>query len=213
MKLRKSALTALLALGLVPALQGCFPVVVGGAGMAVAVAVDRRSSGTYMDDESIEWKALNRINGELGDKVHLNTTSYNRKLLLTGEVFNEESRVTAERIARGVENVKEVVNELRVAPTSGLGGRSNDSYISSKVKARFVDQKEFRIQHVKVTTEAATVYLMGIVTEREAAAATEIARTTTGVGKVVKVFEYISAEEARRLDGPKAEAAPGASTP
>jgi osmotically-inducible protein OsmY len=206
MKSRKSILTALLALGLLPALQGCFPIVVGGAGMAVAVAVDRRSSGTYMDDEAIEWKALNRVNSELGDKVHLNTTSYNRKLLLTGEVFNEESRVTAERVARNVENVKDVVNELRVAPTSGIAARSNDSYISSKVKARFVDQKEFRLQHVKVTTEAGTVYLMGIVTEREAAAATDVARTTTGVSKVVKVFEYISEDEARRRDGPRNEA-------
>ena len=212
MKSRKSILTALLALGLLPALQGCFPIVVGGAGMAVAVAVDRRSSGTYMDDEAIEWKALNRVNSELGDKVHLNTTSYNRKLLLTGEVFNEESRVTAERVARNVENVKDVVNELRVAPTSGIAARSNDSYISSKVKARFVDQKEFRLQHVKVTTEAGTVYLMGIVTEREAAAATDVARTTTGVSKVVKVFEYISEEEARRRDGPRNEAQ-GSTTP
>jgi len=175
-------------------------VIVGGTGMAVAMVSDRRSSGTYVEDEGIEWKAGNRINERLGDKVHVNVTSFNRKLLLTGEAFNEASREEAGRIAAAVENVKEVVNDLRIAPTSTLSARGNDSYISSKVKARFVDQKDFRIQQVKVTTEAGTVFLMGLVTEKEGNAATEVARTTNGVQKVVRVFEYISEEEARRLD-------------
>jgi len=199
--IRKRLACALLALATLGSVQGCIPVIVGGTGVAVAMVSDRRSSGTYVEDEGIEWKAGKWINDRLGDKVHLNTTSFNRKLLLTGEAFNEESREEAGRIAASVDNVREVVNELRVAPTSTLGARSNDGYISSKVKARFVDQKDFRVQQVKVTTEAGTVYLMGLVSRREGDAATEIARTTRGVQKVVRVFEYISEEEARRLDG------------
>ena len=198
--IRKTLAWTALAIGTLTAAQGCIPVIVGGTGAAVAMATDRRSSGTYVEDEGIEWKASNRINERLGDKVHVNATSFNRKLLLTGEAFNEASREEAGRIAAAVENVKEVVNDLRIAPTSTLSARGNDSYISSKVKARFVDQKDFRIQQVKVTTEAGTVFLMGLVTEKEGNAATEVARTTNGVQKVVRVFEYISEEEARRLD-------------
>jgi len=199
--IRKTLAWTALAIGTLTAAQGCIPVIVGGTGAAVAMATDRRSSGTYVEDEGIEWKAGNRINERLGDKVHVNATSFNRKLLLTGEAFNEASREEAGRIAAAVENVKEVVNDLRIAPTSTLSARGNDSYISSKVKARFVDQKDFHVQQVKVVTEAGTTYLMGLVTEREGSAATEIARTTKGVQKVVRVFEYISEEEARRLDG------------
>jgi osmotically-inducible protein OsmY len=198
--LRTSLIRAALALATLSAAQGCIPVIVGGTGMAVAMVSDRRSSGTYVEDEGIEWKASKWVSDRLGDKVHLNTTSFNRKLLLTGEAFNEASRDEAGRIAASVENIREVVNELRVAPTSTFSARSNDSYISSKVKARFVDQKEFRIQHVKVVTEANVVYLLGLVSQREGNAATEIARTTSGVHKVVRVFEYVSDEEARRLD-------------
>ena len=198
--IRKTLAWTALAIGTLTAAQGCIPVIVGGTGAAVAMATDRRSSGTYVEDEGIEWKAGNRINERLGDKVHVNVTSFNRKLLLTGEAFNEASREEAGRIAAAVENVKEVVNDLRIAPTSTLSARGNDSYISSKVKARFVDQKDFRIQQVKVTTEAGTVFLMGLVTEKEGNAATEVARTTNGVQKVVRVFEYISEDEARRLD-------------
>lgn len=198
--IRKQLAWAALAIGTLGALQGCIPVIVGGTGMAVAMVSDRRTSGTYVEDESIEWKAVKRIEERLGDKVHVNATAFNRKLLLTGEALNEASRDEAGRVAAAVENVKEVVNELRIAPTSTLSARSNDTYISSKVKARFVDQKDFRVQQVKVITEAGTVFLMGLVTEKEGQAATEITRTTSGVQKVVRVFEYISDEEARRLD-------------
>lgn len=197
---RKPLAWTALVLGTLAAAQGCIPVIVGGTGMAVAMVSDRRSSGAYVEDEGLEWKSVRRIEDALGDKVHINTTAFNRKLLLTGEAFNEASRDEAGRIAAAVENVKEVVNELRVAPTSTLSARSNDSYISSKVKARFVDQKDFRVQQVKVVTEASTVYLMGLVTQKEGNAATEVARTTSGVQKVVRVFEYISDDEARRLD-------------
>lgn len=198
--IRKTLGLAGLALATLVSVQGCIPVIVGGTGMAVAMVSDRRSSGTYVEDEGIEWKANKWVADRLGDKVHLNATAFNRKLLLTGEAFNEESREEAGRIAATVETVREVVNELRVAPTSSLSARANDSYISSKVKARFVDQKDFHIQQVKVVTEAGTTYLMGLVTEREGTAATEIARTTKGVQKVVRVFEYISEDEVKRLD-------------
>lgn len=198
--IRKQLAWAALAIGTLGSLQGCIPVIVGGTGMAVAMVSDRRTSGTYVEDESIEWKAVKRIEERLGDKVHINATAFNRKLLLTGEAFNEASRDEAGRVAAAVENVKEVVNELRIAPTSTLSARSNDTYISSKVKTRFVDQKDFRVQQVKVITEAGTVFLMGLVTEKEGQAATEITRTTSGVQKVVRVFEYINDEEARRLD-------------
>ncbi|WP_374263448.1 BON domain-containing protein [Zoogloea sp.] len=197
---RKPLLTLLAAIAAASALQGCIPVIVGGTGMAVAMASDRRSSGTYVEDEGIEWKANKWIGDRLGDKVHVNATSFNRKLLLTGEAFNEASRDEAGRLAAAVDNVREVVNELRVAPTSTISARTNDSYISSKVKARFVDQKDFHIPHVKVVTEAGTVFLMGLVSQREGDAATEIARTTSGVQKVVRVFEYISEDEVKRLD-------------
>jgi len=199
--IRKPLAWAALSIGTLVAAQGCIPVIVGGTGMAVAMVSDRRSSGTYVEDEGIEWKAGKWINERLGDKVHANATSFNRKLLITGEAFNEASRDEAGRLAAAVDNVREVVNELRIAPTSTFGARSNDSYISSKVKARFVDQKDFHIQQVKVITEAGTVYLMGLVSRQEGDAATEIARTTNGVQKVVRVFEYISEDEARRLDG------------
>jgi len=199
--IRKPLAWAALSIGTLVAAQGCIPVIVGGTGMAVAMVSDRRSSGTYLEDEGIEWKAGKWINERLGDKVHANATSFNRKLLITGEAFNEASRDEAGRLAAAVDNVREVVNELRIAPTSTFGARSNDSYISSKVKARFVDQKDFHIQQVKVITEAGTVYLMGLVSRQEGDAATEIARTTNGVQKVVRVFEYISEDEARRLDG------------
>lgn len=197
---RKTFAWTALAVGTLAAAQGCVPVIIGGTGAAVAMATDRRSSGTYVEDEGIEWKADKRINDRLGDKVHVNATSFNRKLLLTGEAFNEASRDEAGRVGGAVENVKEVVNELRVAPTSTLSARGNDGYISSKVKARFVDQKDFRVHQVKVVTEAGAVYLMGLVTEKEAHAATEVARSTSGVRKVVRVFEIIPEDEARRLD-------------
>ncbi len=201
MKNLRTALTwSALALGTLATAQGCIPVIVGGTGVAVAMATDRRTSGTYVDDESIEWKANNRISDKLKDNVHANVTSFNRKVLLTGEAFNEASRDEAARIAAGVENVREVVNELRVAPTSSLSARNNDAYISSKIKTRFLDRTDFHVQHVKVVTEAQTVYLLGLVTRKEADAATQIARTTQGVNKVVRVFELISDEEATRLD-------------
>jgi len=197
---RRTALSALLAIGSAAALQGCFPAVATGVGVGAVMIADRRTSGAYVEDEGIEWRTANRIRERFGDSVHVNVTSYNRNVLLTGEAPNEQARAELEQIARGVTNVRAVINEVRVAGISSLSARSNDALITSKVKARFVDAKTFGAHHVKVVTEAGTVFLMGLVTRREADLATEVARTTAGVSKVVRVFEYISEEEARRLD-------------
>ena len=185
---------------LAPALTGCVPVAAVGVGAGALVFSDRRPTETYIADEAIETRALNRINEKFGDKVHVNATSFNRALLLTGEVPSEAARTEIEKIAAGVPNVKAITNELVVAGASSFGARSNDSYITSKVKARFIDANKFNSNHVKVVTEGGAAYLLGIVTQRESDEAVEIARTTGGVQKVVRVFEIISEEEARRLD-------------
>mgnify|MGYP001363718886 CR=1 FL=1 len=210
-KLKRLALTAALAATVVPALQGCFPVVATGVGVTALVAADRRTSGTYLEDEGIEWKAQARVGDRYGDKVHLNVTSFNRNVLLTGEVIDEATKAEVERLVSGVPNVRGISNELVVGWPSSLTARSNDAYISSKVKARFVEYSRFPAQVVKVVTEAGTVFLMGMVTQQEADHATEIARTTSGVQRVVRVFEYVSDSQAKQLDSTKP--AEPASTP
>ncbi|OHC63503.1 MAG: transporter [Rhodocyclales bacterium GWA2_65_20] len=198
---------------LTPALTGCVPVAAVGAGAGALVFTDRRPTETYIADEAIETRAVNRINERFGGKVHVNVTSYNRAVLLTGEVSSEAARADVEKIAIGVPNVRASTNELVVAGASSFGARSNDSYITSKVKARFIDAGKFSANHVKVVTEAGAAYLLGIVTQRESDAAVEIARTTAGVQKVVRVFEIISEEEAKRLDNrPQPEPAQPAAT-
>jgi osmotically-inducible protein OsmY len=171
-------------------LQGCFPLAVTGVGSAALMATDRRTAGTYIEDEGIEWKALGRTR-ERFPGAHVNATSFNRRVLLTGEVPNEEAKREAEAAIRGIENVKEVTNELQVAGASSIASRGNDSLITSNVKVRMVNNGRFSPQHVKVVTEAGVVYLMGLVSTQEGDAAVEIARTTSGVNRVMKVFEYI----------------------
>ncbi len=185
--------TLAIAIALPPLLQGCLPVVAAGAGAGVLVATDRRTSGTYLEDEGIELKAGSRISDKYKDRVHVNITSYNRTILLTGEVPTAEIKSDVEKLAGEVPNVKSVANEIQVAGISSLTARGNDSYITSKVKARFVDANKFSANHVKVVTEASAVYLMGMVTRQEADDAVEVARTTGGVLKVVKLFEYLAA--------------------
>jgi osmotically-inducible protein OsmY len=197
---------AILALS-VPLLAGCFGVAAVGVGAGALMITDRRNSETYIADESMEVRTANRINEKYGDKVHVNATSYNRMVLLTGEVPSAEIKGDVEKIVSGVPNVKSISNELAIAGASSFGGRSNDSYITSKVKARFVDANKFSPNHVKVVTEAGVVFLIGLVTQPEANAAVEIARTTGGVQKVVRVFEIISPEQAKALDN-KPEPAP-----
>ena len=200
------ALLALAAATLLP-LSGCFPIMAGGAAVTASVASDRRTSGAMVDDEAIEWKVADKIARRLGDRVHINVTSYNRIVLLTGEAPRETDKALAEQLARETDNVRDVVNEIQIANPTSLGSRASDSSITAQVKARFVNQSNgaFAANHVKVVTENGVVYLMGLVTRREADAATQIARTTSGVRKVVRVFEYIPEEEARRLDRQGAE--------
>jgi len=171
-------------------LQGCGPLVLAGAGAAVVSFEDRRTTGSQVEDQSIELRTGNRIDDRYGDKAHVNVTSYNRTVLLTGEVTNDAARAEIEKLARGVPNVLGVSNDLQVAGKSSMGSRSNDTYLTSKVKTRFIDSGKFNAIHVKVVTEAGVVYLLGMVTEKEAEDAVEIARTSGGVRKVVKMFEY-----------------------
>jgi len=174
-------------------LSGCVPLLVAGAvGGTALVATDRRSVGAQADDEAIELKIGNNIGTGYGDRVHVNVTSYNGIVLLTGEVPAPELVTTITQIARTTAKVRTVHNELTVGPVSSVGSRTNDSYITSKVKARFVEANKFAPNHVKVVTERQVVYLMGLVRHDEADTAAQIAATTSGVVRVVKLFEYIN---------------------
>jgi osmotically-inducible protein OsmY len=179
-----------LILAAMPLLYGCAAAVVGGAATGVMLHEDRRTVGTITEDQGIEIKSSSRLDDKLRSS-HINVTSYNRIVLLTGEVPSAAAKEDAERIVRGVENVRGVVNELQVAGNSSLTARSNDSFITSKVKARFVDAQRFNPLQVKVVTESNVVYLLGLVKRAEAEEAAKIASTTGGVQKVVRVFEYL----------------------
>ncbi len=203
--MKRTLIAALLAALLAPALTGCVAAVATGVTSGALAVFDRRSFGAQTEDEGIEWKILGNAMNKYGDKVHLNQTSYNRKVLLTGEVPDEQTRSEIERMAAGLPNVTQVWNELQIGPTSSFQNRSNDAFITSKVKGRFVDGGKFRANLVKVVTEAGTVHLLGMVTRTEADAAIEIARTTSGVKKVVNVMEIISPEQAKKLDVPPPE--------
>jgi len=171
-------------------LQGCGALMVTGAAATAVMVSDRRTTGTYVEDESIEWKVIDRLRDRFPG-AHVNSTSYNRRVLLTGEVPTEEAKKQVEERVRGIENVKDVVNELQVAGASSLAARGSDSLTTSNVKARMMNNGVFSPTHVKVLTEAGTVYLMGLVTPAEGEAAVNIARNTSGASRVVKVFEYV----------------------
>ena len=184
-------LLTLICIALLPALTGCMAVALGGAAATgFIVGEDRRTLGTITEDQGIEIRSANRIEEKVRD-AHINITSYNRAVLLTGEVPSEAAKTDAERITRAVENVRNVYNELQVAGNASLQSRTNDAVLTSKVKARFVDGRKFSPVHVKVVSENGVVYLLGMVNRQEAADATEVARTTGGVRKVVRVFEYL----------------------
>ena len=184
----------LLALALaasLPLVTGCVPAAVVGAGTVAVMTDDRRTTGIYVEDENIEWKTYSRLNDARSRGAHVNAVSYNRKVLLTGEAPSEElKKEIGEAISR-IQSVVDVANELQVAGASSLTARGNDSLVTTNVKTRMINNGKFSTSHVKVVTEASTVYLMGIVTQAEGDAAAEIARTTSGVRGVVKVFEYM----------------------
>jgi len=185
----------LLAVSLTTILNGCVPVIAGGAAAGGLAAADRRTSGAYVDDEGIEWKTLKEIEKQLRNKVHVNVTSFNRNVLLTGEALDEETKKQAEAIAKEVSNVRNVTNEMQIGLASAVADRSRDSYLTSLVKGKMYKENRFPPNYVKVVTEASVVYLMGMVTRQEAEEAVDIARSIDGVEKVVKVFEYVIVEE------------------
>ncbi len=180
-------------------LSACAPIVVGGAVMGSIVATDRRTSGAQLEDQGIEFRAASRIRDNLGERGHVNVNSYNRRVLLSGEVPSAQDKQLVEQVVSRVENVQSVVNELAVLGNSSLTQRSSDTLITGRVKAALVDAKDLFANAYMVVTERGTTYLMGRVTQREADRATEIARSTSGVVKVVRVFEIISEDELRNL--------------
>ena len=184
------ALKLFLYLILVCQLSACVPVVVGGAAAGGAMVSDRRTSGIYVEDENIELKALKMIETSIGSTVHINVTSYNRNVLLTGEAPSADVKSKAETMIKNITNIRSITNEIVVGEKSTISSRSNDAYLTTKVKTQFVTENKFSANFVKVVTENNVVYLLGIVTKPEADAAAEIASNTNGVSKVVKLFEY-----------------------
>jgi len=203
---RKLCLNTLLAATLAAALSACAPVVVGGAAVVgTLVAVDRRTSGAQLEDEGIELRAATRIRENLGERAHINITSYNRQVLLTGEVPTAQDKQLAEQVVSRVENVRAIVNELGVMGNSSFTQRSSDALITGKVKAALVDARDLYANAYKVVTERGVTYLMGRVTQREADRGTDVARSTSGVQKVVRMFEIISEEELQAMQPKPAE--------
>jgi osmotically-inducible protein OsmY len=197
-----AATLAVAALG--AALSACAPLVVGGAAVTALVAVDRRTSGAQLDDQAIELRASNRIKDEIGDaRARFSVSSYNRRVLITGEAANEAIKSQITQIVSGVDNVREVINELGVTNSPSFKERATDTLITGRVKASLVDAKDLSASAFKVTTERGTVYLMGRVTQREADRATDIARNTQSVARVVRVFEIISEQELANIAAQK----------
>jgi osmotically-inducible protein OsmY len=189
----RAARVALLALAAASVLPACAPVLVGGAMVGGALAsVDRRTAGTQVEDQAIELKGAARVRELAGEQAHVNVTSYNRMVLLTGEVPDAATRSAVEQAIGRIEGVRSVVNELAVMGKTTLTARSNDAVLSARVKAGFIDAKDLQANTVKVTTERGVVHLMGRVTEREAARAVAVARSVPGVQKVVRVFEILT---------------------
>jgi osmotically-inducible protein OsmY len=182
-------------------LSGCVGLALGGAVVGTMAATDRRTFGAQTEDKTIELKSTTRINNMPGGAGHVDVTSYNRKVLLTGEVPDEATKAEVERQVMDVEGVQSIVNELAIAGASSMTSRSNDALLTGKVKASLVDARDISANSFKVSTERGTVYLMGRVTQREGSRAAEVARGIAGVQKVVKVFEYIDESEARQMSG------------
>jgi osmotically-inducible protein OsmY len=203
--LRRTLLAGLTA-GTLAGTVGCVPILLGAAAGTAMVATDRRSSGTQVDDQTIELRGVARARDAAGANAHINVTSYNRMALITGEVSGEADRAAVAKAVAGVDNVRSVVNELVVAPSSTLGERTADSVLTGRVKASFVEAVDVPAAAFKVVTERGVVYLMGRVTEGEAARATERARSVTNVKKVVRLMEILSDTEAAALKASAAKA-------
>jgi osmotically-inducible protein OsmY len=184
-------------------LSACAPAMFGGVLGTALVASDRRTSGAQVDDEAIEIRGSSAMRENFGTNAHINITGYNRQVLLTGEVPNDQQRLQAEQLVSKLPNVRSIVNELAVGPASTMGERSSDAVITARVKAAMVDSEDVFANVYKVVTERGTVYLMGRVTQREAQRATEIARSVGGVKRVVRVFEFLTDDELRAMQPKK----------
>jgi osmotically-inducible protein OsmY len=172
-------------------LQGCFPVIAAGVGAGVLIAQDRRGRDIFIEDQQIELKAFARIDNQFKTAMHVNVTSYNHNVLISGEVLDESTKTEINKIVTEIKNVHDVNNDLAVSNISSLASRSNDVMITSNVKLRFVNDKRFNADHIKVVTENGTVYLLGLVNHTEADAATDVTSATKGVQRVVRMFEYL----------------------
>jgi osmotically-inducible protein OsmY len=200
--LQSLVLTGVVLAAALSSLSACAPLLVGGAVMTGVVATDRRTAGAQLEDEAIELKVSSAVRRDLGERVHLNVTSFNRKVLLSGEARSQSDKDRAEKLAQSQENVQAVVNDLAVTTPSSVTERSKDIVITSQAKAAFIDAKDLQVNSIKVVTERGVVYLMGRVTSREAKRASDIVRGIGGVTKVVRVFDEISEEELKRLSQP-----------
>ena len=205
--LRRFTLHALAVTLVGASLSACAPLLIGGAAVGTLVAVDRRTSGTQLEDETIELRAASRLREALGDRAHINVTSYNRQVLLTGEVPDAAAKQTAEQVVSRVENVRSTVNEVDMMLPSSLTQRATDTYITGRVKAALIDDKQLSVSAFKVVTERGTVFLMGRVTQREADRVAAVVRNVNvnGLKRVVRVFEIISEEDLARI-APKSAA-------
>jgi osmotically-inducible protein OsmY len=200
--IRRTGLALVLAASTLTTLTACFPLAVGGAVVGSMGATDRRTTGTVVEDEGIELRATSRIREALGERGHVNVASYNRQVLLTGEVPSAQDKQLVEQIVTGVDNVRHIVNELAVMGNSTLTQRSSDSLVTGRVKASLVDAKELSANAFKIVTERGTTYVMGRVTAREAKMATDVISSTPGVQKVVRILETISEDELARMMAP-----------
>ncbi|MFN7120730.1 MAG: BON domain-containing protein [Hydrogenophaga sp.] len=206
-RLQRITAATLLVAALGATMSACAPLVVGGAAVGALVAVDRRTSGAQLDDQGIELRSNNRLKDELGDaRARVAVTSYNRRVLLTGEAASEAVKTQITQIVSGVSNVREVINELGVTNSPTLKERATDTLVTGRLKASLVDAKDLAASAFKVVTERGTVYLMGRVTQREADRATDLARNTPGVSRVVRVFEIITEQELVNLQSQPAPA-------
>lgn len=194
-----TAAKAVLCAALLASLSGCFPLVVGGVAMGAVATADRRTLGAQTEDKSITVKAEVKLQNLGGDNGHINIASFNRKVLITGEVPDQRTKETAEREVRAIEGVQNVYNELVIAGPASYTSRSSDALVTTKVKASLVEMKTISAASFKVVTENGTVYLMGRVTQREGDVATDVTKSVAGVEKVVKLLEYITEEELRAI--------------
>lgn len=219
--MKNTSATYLAAIAMALALTACAPVMMGGVLGTAMIASDRRTTGIQVEDEGISQRSASAIKQNFGEKEHVNVTSYNRQVLITGEVSSDRVRAQVEQLIGKIENVRLVVNELGIGPATSLSERSADLVLVAKVKAAMIDTEDVFASVYKIVVERGTVYLMGRVTQREGNRATEVARGVGGVKRVVRVFEYISEEELNTLqpkrvpvdDSKPTPVSPGTSAP